>query len=339
MASGLSAQFTKRHGGFVLEFALSVAPGVTALVGPSGSGKTTAIRCLAGLEQPEAGRILLGEEVWFGGGVSLPPQARRVGFVFQDYALFPHLSVAENVAFGARTPGRAEAALGMLGVAELASRRPGSLSAGQQQRVALARAIASEPRLLLLDEPFSSLDAALKERLYGEFARLLAQLAIPVVIVTHDLREASLLANTMAVIDGGRCLQVGAPRDVFFRPASPVVAELAGIRNNFEGVVAGNGLQWGPYTLPVATGQPDGRRVGWCVRPEQVAVSLADPQGLPARVTELALAGATYRVRAEVAGAGAIEAAVDVAAFERLGLAPGGEVRIALGAVHVFPAP
>jgi molybdate transport system ATP-binding protein len=343
MAPGLTAAFRKRHGAFALDLAIELPAGVTALVGPSGSGKTTAIRCLAGLERPDRGRILMGNATWFDGErrIHVSPQARRVGFVFNDFALFPHLTVEKNVAFGAARAARVGEALTLLDIESLRDRRPSFLSAGQQQRVALARAIASDPQLLLLDEPFSSLDTSLKERLYGEFARLLATLDIPVAIVTHDLREASLLASRMVVLDQGHCAQIGTPREVYFKPASQTVSELAGIRNNFEGVTVEKGIQWGPHRVKCVTGRSDGRPVGWCIRPELVRLlppDFAEAGGLPGEVTEVALAGPTYRVRVDVPGAGTVEASVELDTGDRLGLTVGMPVALGLpaSAVHLF---
>ncbi len=181
---------------------------VVALTGPSGAGKTTLLRCLAGLERPESGFIQAGEQVWFDAGrsICLGPQSRDVGFLFQDYALFPHLRVAANIAYGlGHLPARErEARVGELldrfGLAGLGDRRIREISGGQQQRVALARALARKPRLLLLDEPLSALDAGLRAELRRELARILSGLDIPVLLVTHDPAEADELADeTLAV--------------------------------------------------------------------------------------------------------------------------------------------
>jgi molybdate transport system ATP-binding protein len=210
---------------------------VTVLFGPSGAGKTTILRCLAGLERPDRGTIRFGDEVWFdaAAGTMLAPQRRRVGLCFQGYALFPHLTVEGNVGFGLagldRAPARARVAtmLRTFQLDGLATRRAADLSGGERQRVALARALAPEPRLLLLDEPLSALDLPLRETLRGELRRLLAGLAIPTVLVTHDRVDALALGDRLAVLSDGRVRQVGPIEDVFSRPADVAVARVVGV--------------------------------------------------------------------------------------------------------------
>jgi molybdate transport system ATP-binding protein len=203
---------------FELAVELAVEPGERlALTGPSGAGKTTLLRIAAGLMRPTAGRVAIGEEVWLDttAGREVPAERRRCGVVFQDYALFPGLSVWRNVAYGmngARRDRRqrAEALLERFGVAGLAEARPGALSGGERQRVALARALAIEPRALLLDEPLSALDPATRRAAQGELHRLLAELSIPVLIVTHSEQEAALLADRIVAIDRGRIVSEAA---------------------------------------------------------------------------------------------------------------------------------
>jgi molybdate transport system ATP-binding protein len=210
---------------------------VTVLFGPSGSGKTTVLRCLAGLDRPDRGFIRFEEETWFDAarGVCLAPQRRGVGYLAQEYALFPHLTVARNVAYGLGDLGSAERrrrvgeVLALFGLAGLADRRPGQLSGGQQQRVALARAIVRRPRLLLVDEPLSALDAPTREPLRRELRRLLAGLGVPVLLVTHDRVEALALGDAVVVLDEGRVCQTGPIEEVFTRPASPAVARIVGV--------------------------------------------------------------------------------------------------------------
>jgi molybdate transport system ATP-binding protein len=216
-----------------------------ALVGPSGSGKTTVLRALAGLVPVATGRICFGDDVWLdsASGVHVPPQARRVGFVFQDYALFPHLTARETVALavadGPPTAKRARADrwLAKVNLEGLGDRTPSQLSGGQQQRVALARALAREPRVLLLDEPFSSVDKMTRDRLKQELARLRGQLSCPILLVTHDLDEALALADRIGVLHRGRLLQLGSPDDALLRPATPTVARLMGQTNIFSGTL------------------------------------------------------------------------------------------------------
>ncbi len=205
-----------------------------ALVGPSGCGKSTTLRAVAGLEPVESGRIALRGKALAGGGVSVSPEARGVGLVFQDLALFPHLSALQNVAFGLSARGRAEASaragelLSLVSLKGLETRRPGELSGGQQQRVAVARALAPEPALLLLDEPFSSLDASLREDLRREVRALLKRLGMAAMLVTHDRDEVFAFADRVAVMNAGKLEQVGTPDEVYAAPRTAFVATLMG---------------------------------------------------------------------------------------------------------------
>jgi len=236
----------QNHGPIRLNAGFDCAPGeLLALLGPSGSGKTSVLRAVAGLLQSPGlqGRVSVGTgaaDVWFDSAVGIrrAPQQRRVGLVFQHYALFPHLTAIENVALAAH-PAKARAYLDALfermGLAGLQARRPHQLSGGQQQRVALARALAREPQVLLLDEPFSAVDAPTRQTLYRELAALRQSVAIPMVLVTHDLNEARRLADRVVILDAGESLQVGPPARVFASPRNARVAELVGIRNHFQG--------------------------------------------------------------------------------------------------------
>lgn len=226
----------------------SLAPGeVLVLFGPSGAGKTTALRAIAGLDRPEGGTVRFDGETWFdgAGGVQVPPQRRRVGLLFQDLALFPHLSVEENVAYGLGRLDRDERrervveTARMLRVEELLARRPGALSGGERQRVALARALAPRPRLLLLDEPLSALDAPLRESLRGELGALLHRLGIPSIVVTHDRTEALALGSRIAVLAGGCVRQTGRVEEVFGAPADLEVARVVGTENVLPVRIAG----------------------------------------------------------------------------------------------------
>jgi molybdate transport system ATP-binding protein len=248
VAAGLRLEVRVEQGTFVLEAALEASAGETlVLVGPSGSGKSTCLRAVAGLAQPEEGRIELGGRAVFdsASGIDLPPWKRRVGMVFQDFALFPHMSVERNVLYGLRgvrdARERCAAWLAALGLAELAGRRPRGLSGGQQQRVALARAAARESDVLLLDEPFGSLDAATRRTVRGELRRYLRIAAAgelaprrPVVMVTHDYLDALTLGDRIAVLEAGRVTQVGTREEVLRRPRTPFLAELTG-HNVLEG--------------------------------------------------------------------------------------------------------
>ena len=220
---------------WVLDVALEQGRGCLALAGLSGSGKSTVLRVAAGLVRPDAGRVRFGGEAWYDGatGAWTPPSERHVGYVFQDYALFPHLSARENVLYGLRGPRherrrRADAALDRLGVLGLAGERPGRLSGGERQRVALARALAPEPRLLLLDEPLSALDASTRARAARELGEVLRDLEVPALLVTHDFAEAAQLGDRLAIMDAGRVVQEGTPAELAARPATPFVADFTG---------------------------------------------------------------------------------------------------------------
>ena len=216
---------------------LQMAPGeIGVLLGPSGCGKTTLLRAVAGLERPHAGQILVGDEEVFNGerALSLPPEARRIGMVFQDFALFPHLNVMDNVGFGLPQLGRGErqarvmSLLEMVGLADFAKRWPHQLSGGQQQRVALARALAPKPRLLLLDEPFSSLDIDLREHLAFEVRAILKQAGTTALFVTHDQLEAFALGDKVGVMHEGQLVQWAEPYTLYHQPATRFVAEFVG---------------------------------------------------------------------------------------------------------------
>ncbi|HEY8486624.1 MAG TPA: ABC transporter ATP-binding protein [Limnochordales bacterium] len=266
---------------------------LTVLVGPSGCGKTTLLRLIAGFEVPDRGRVEIGGVTVAEPGRCVPPERRGVGVVFQDFALFPHLTVAENVAFGLRPgPGRAEQVarwLRRVGLTGLEGRYPHQLSGGQQQRVALARALAPRPQLLLLDEPFGSLDPALRVRLRREVRQIVVEEGVSALLVTHDPQEALSVADLVAVMVAGRILQVGPPETVYDQPISPEVAALLGEVN----LLAGSGRQQVAHTaigpVPLRRPVPPGRVVVM-LRPEWLGVQ-PDPSG-PAEVVDREYDGA-----------------------------------------------
>jgi iron(III) transport system ATP-binding protein len=280
---------------------LTVAAGrVLALLGPSGSGKSTTLRLVAGLEDVDGGRVLLdGREVSAPGRVE-PPEQRRVGFVFQSFALFPHLSVAENVAFGARDRRRAAALVDLVHLGPRRDARIHTLSGGEQQRVALARALASQPRVVLLDEPFANLDAALRRHLRDEVATALRASAATAMLVTHDAGEAFALADEVAVMSDGRVLQRGAPEEVYARPASLDIAQRTGevvrlaARVTAVPTIATTAL--GP--VPLARPAPAGATIA-VLRPEQLVI---DAGGAPARVVRRVFEGASTSLGLEIGG-------------------------------------
>ena len=245
MSERLDVRVVTRLPGFTLDVAWTAGDGVAVLFGPSGAGKTLTLQCLAGLLRPEQGRIVVDGRVLFdsSAGVDVPPQARRVGYVFQGYALFPHLSVAENVGFGLRERPRPERAartalvLERLGLADLGQRAPHELSGGQRQRVALGRALATDPALLLLDEPLSALDAPLRRALRDELRAVLREWRTAAVVVTHDFTEAYRLADRIVVYDAGRVVQSAPRSELLWQPASETVAHIMGIRNVLRGTV------------------------------------------------------------------------------------------------------
>ncbi|MCB4769126.1 ABC transporter ATP-binding protein [Ancylobacter sp. Lp-2] len=309
---------------------LAIAPGeFFAMLGPSGSGKTTCLRLIAGFEQPDAGHIeIFGETV-----EGLPPYRRPVNTVFQDYALFPHLSVGENVAYGlkVRRVARAEReklareALALVKLAGLEARRPAQLSGGQRQRVALARALVVRPKVLLLDEPLGALDLKLREEMQVELKGLQRALGLSFVFVTHDQGEALSMADRVAVFNEGRIVQVGPPEEVYERPATRFVAAFVGAANVIEPDMA------------AALGAP----ARLCsLRPEKLVLVPADgaaPAGaavIEARVVDVSYQGAVRRLAVRTAAGVALTAAVPAA---RLAPAPGESVRLAVPLAALVP--
>jgi iron(III) transport system ATP-binding protein len=273
---------------------LSVDEGeVLALLGPSGCGKTTTLRLVAGFERPDAGRVVLDGADVAGTNRFVPPERRRVGVVFQDYALFPHLTVAQNVGYGVRDRGRRATRvaelLDLVGLAGEARRLPHELSGGQQQRVALARALAPEPALVLLDEPFSNLDAALRVRVRGEVRSILREARATAVFVTHDQEEALSLADRVAVMQAGRVLQVGEPAGLYARPADRFVATFVGDADLIPGRADGDGVATAVGRLTTAGDGPDGAlngEVEVALRPERVRLRLDGAgQGIVQEIT------------------------------------------------------
>jgi ABC-type Fe3+/spermidine/putrescine transport system ATPase subunit len=324
------------------DLSLEVSAGeVLALLGPSGSGKTTALRLIAGFEAPDRGRILVGgEDV-----TALPPEKRHLGMVFQHYALFPHLNVRENVAFGlaGRKPGqkinreeterKVAGALALVELPGFEARRVGEISGGQQQRIALARALAPEPRVLLLDEPLSNLDPTLRERTRRELLRAIRRVGITTVLVTHEQEEAFHLGNRVAVLHGGVLHQVGTPEELYERPATRFVAGFVGRASGLPGVLTAdgrvqlNGAVWQGVPAPDAQRAP-GTPVELVVRPESLVFRPeGDASSLAGRVTERRYAGSMTFFVVELAAGGEVEV-----------LAPSGAAAEG-DAVRVAPAP
>jgi putative spermidine/putrescine transport system ATP-binding protein len=266
MAERLTVEnLTKRFGETtaVTDVSLEIEPGETVgLVGPSGCGKTTTLRTVAGFETPTEGRVLFGgDEV-----THVPPEQRNVGLVFQSYALFDNMTVQENVEFGLKMRGlaaadraaRAEEMLDMLDIDELAARDPRTLSGGQQQRVGLARALAIEPRILLMDEPMTGLDAQLKTRLQEEIGALLDDIDVTSLYVTHDQAEAMVMCDRLVVMNDGRVEQVGTPEQVYEQPANAFVADFVGTSNRLPATVTDGRLDLGHAAVAAPGDAPDG---------------------------------------------------------------------------------
>jgi iron(III) transport system ATP-binding protein len=287
---------------------------VVCLVGPSGCGKTTLLRIAAGVEPLQAGCVRIDERVVAGAEIDVPPERRGVGMVFQDYALFPHLNVLDNVAFGligfapAACRARAMEALAQVGMADFAKRFPHNLSGGQQQRVGLARALAPRPHLLLLDEPFSGLDTQLRMQLRDETLHMLRDSGVATVMVTHDPAEAMYMADRIAVMKAGRIVQVGPPEDLYNRPADEFVASLFGHVNRFAGTVGDGAVRtvFGPVAAP---GIAAGTAVQVLIRPEALRLApddegAAPPGALSADIVECRYLGRSYLIHMTVTDAG-----------------------------------
>jgi len=351
----LVADFRVRRGDFDLELRLTAGPGeVVALVGPNGAGKTTTLRVLAGLLAPQHGSITVGGQVLAGPRVWLPPHQRPVGVVFQDYLLFPHLTVLDNVAFGLRTQGlarsvareRAAEWLARMDAADLAGLRPQQLSGGQAQRVALARSLAPEPRLLLLDEPLAALDARTRLLIRGELRRHLGGFTGATIVITHDPTDAAVLADRLVVIENGRVVQTGTPQEVARRPRTDYVARLSGL-NLLPGVGVGQG---GEHGVRLADGSvitvpsPVAGAVFAAFRPSAAALWRTRPDGSPRNVWSVVVRGLepygdSVRVELESASDLSFVAEVTPAAVADLGLAIGDRLWATVKAseIEVYP--
>jgi iron(III) transport system ATP-binding protein len=257
----------------VEDVTLAVHPGeLFAVLGPSGCGKTTLLRVIAGFERPESGTVTVGSRMVAGEGIWVPPERRRIGMVFQDYALFPHLTVERNVGFGCERGNREgpRRALELVGLQHKADRHPHELSGGERQRVALARALAPEPEVVLLDEPFSSLDATLRADLRREVELILRDAGATAILVTHDQEEALTLADRLALMRDGRIVQVGAPEDVYAKPAERWAAQFVGEVNVLPGVVRGAFVHTDIGSFDLVSAASDAATVHIAVRPEQL---------------------------------------------------------------------
>jgi molybdate transport system ATP-binding protein len=348
---GLQAALRLRLGRFELDVELRVETGqVAALLGPNGAGKTTVLRTLAGLVPLAEGRVVLDGHVLEDTAhrLRVPAERRPVGMVFQDYLLFPHLSVLENVAFGLRArgvgrkPARRTATewLERLGLAAQGNARPAALSGGQQQRVALARALAVKPRMLLLDEPLSALDASIRAEVRHDLRRRLRDFSGVSLLVTHDPLEAIALADRLIVIEGGRVVQAGTPAEVTQHPRSRYVADLVGV-NLLRGRMHGDAIEVEGGGRLQAVGAGDGEVLA-VIHPSGVSLWRTRPVGSPrnlwsGRVVSLDWLG--DRVRVQLSGPPTLVAEVTPAAVAELGLVEGTEIWVSVKAteVKVYP--
>ena len=345
------AGLTKTYDGVAVvdRLDLTVAPGeIVSLVGPSGCGKTTTLRLVAGLERTDAGTIEMDGRPVSGQRVHVPTEERGIGLMFQDFALFPHMSVADNVAFGLSALGRDErrrralAALEEVGLARYADSYPHILSGGQQQRVALARALAPRPRLMLLDEPFSGLDTQLRGRVRRDTVHLLQATSAATLMVTHDPEEAMFMSDRIAVMRGGTIEQAGTPTEIYRSPRTAFVACFFSDVNGFKSQVA-SGIAATPLGAVPASGLSSGTVVDVLVRPEDVTVTSAEePQpagrqvaGAIGRVTLARMLGRTSLVEVRLENAPDVEPITARIVADRLP-AVGSRVRVALNAARAF---
>lgn len=362
MSTGLRASFVRRfsNGQEIRAHALNTksGAGVTVLFGPSGSGKTTILRCLAGLDKPAEGTIEFEGDTWFDSArkTFVPPQRRSIGFVPQDYALFPHLTVAANIGYGLRgTPtaerrARVDEIMNWLGLAGLENRPPAKLSGGQQQRVALARAVARKPRLLLLDEPLSALDAPTRERLRNDLRNWLGQLGLPAILVTHDRNEALALGDQFIVVHAGRIEQTGSAEEVFNRPTNLDVARVVGTETVLPGrvtrvtdglaVVMLNAIQLTALTEDLPE---NADAVHVCIRAEDVIVVKSPPDQTSARNRLAARVKSVQRngflMRLELDCGFPLKALLTPQSAGEMNLAPGAMVMALIKAPHVHLIP
>lgn len=358
----LELSFKKSLGTFNLDISLEVNNELMVLFGPSGSGKTLTLQCIAGLIKADSGFMRLNGIPYFDStdGVSLPLNKRRIGYVFQDYALFPHMTVYDNISYSiSKEPKKVikekvSELLSILRLEGLENRYPSELSGGQRQRVAIARALIFRPSLFLLDEPFAALDHPVRSKLRVDLKRIRNKFSAPTIMVTHDLEEAFILGNRIAVMNEGRIEQVGTREDVFYRPKSKKVAKFLGIKNIFKGKIGSaaedhllldaDGFR---VTAPLGSPLQVGECVEFCIRPEEVMFLREDrpvKEGLSenimsGRVVEIVEQGPSFLVLFRIERGPIIHINVPSYAFKKIGLYEGKEARILLKRESIWIIP
>ncbi|MDD5616770.1 MAG: ABC transporter ATP-binding protein [Candidatus Methanoperedens sp.] len=353
----ISKKLTNKNSNeFVLNAEFKCGNEMIVLFGPSGAGKTLTLECIAGLEVPDKGCIIVNGTTYFDSEkrINISPQKRNVGYLFQNYALFPHLTVSENIIFGLRSRNNVKDQIQeMLDVFEihgLEKRYPSQLSGGQRQRVALARALITRPKILLLDEPFSSLDYIVRMRLRRDLRKIREIIKIPIVLITHNPVEAYTMADTIIVYKHGGIEQIASPKEIFSKPINENVARLVGMNNIFKGKILD--IRIDEVTIqshkkiiaPGIEGLRIGEEVTWCIRPDQVMVVREDrPLGkavssnlFSGKITEIISKGATYLLFID--GDFDLEIEMPSHAFERLDIKLGQIIRVSLkkSAIHII---
>ncbi len=362
----LDVRVRRQLPGFQLDAAFTAGDERVVLFGPSGAGKSLTLQCIAGIVRPDAGRIVANGRVLFDSdaGIRLSPQARNVGYVPQRYALFPHLTVEQNIAYGLTGAPRDERRrrtaelVRLMGLDGLERRRPAQLSGGQQQRVALARALAREPDILLLDEPFGALDVGIRSELRDALVALQERRSLTAVIVTHDLADAFLLGQRIVVVDHGRVLQEGTREEIFYRPATRRVAEFVETRNILSATVAGIDagtvrLEWNGVHLeadaPAAARLRPGQTVDVCVRPTRIMIKPPEVESYAGRhnvfcgtIVDEIIGAETYRLFVRLAGSSQakdLEIELPGYVYFRLGLDRTKDIEMSVRRelVHIIP--
>ena len=342
----LSVQIRTQLGSLQLDVSFTLPPGITILFGPSGAGKTTLLDCLAGLSAPDSGRIAIGQESYFDGETKVAVRNRRIGYVFQDLALFPHLSVEKNTQYGlagfgaAERRRRSDAMLESFRIAHLRTRKPGEISGGERQRVALARALVTDPRLLLLDEPLAALDARTKAKIVEDLRAWNQAHRIPILYVTHTREEVFALGERVLVLEAGRIIAQGTPHEVMTAPRQETVAQLAGFENIYDAVVVLSNEDRGTMTCRLAGSEVEletplvranvGSTLRVGIRAGDILLATVRPEGLsarnvlPGRMVSLAQRDVMVVARADCGVE--MEVHLTLAARDALHLHPGSEV-------------